>query len=151
MSITMDNNFRTGWFGFIIFWFEDLCFHLWSMLSKNIICPRKDVLFCLYIFVIFAWHWLLYLCVSEKDRPEIIADSHYSYGSVGMKLSNAECLSKYCKTWFQYFECLPAKNISNGSIWDRGLIEHDTAQLSGLSILLIAHKKTQIVYEILKT
>ena len=39
----------------------------------------------LYKFVIicFAFAFIFSLC--EKDRPEIIADSHFSYRSVGMK------------------------------------------------------------------
>ena len=47
---------------------------------------------------------------------------------------------KYWKTWFQYFECLPPKNISNDNIWDRGLIEQDTAQLSSLWNRLVAYQ-----------
>ena len=57
---------------------------------------------------------------------------------------------KYWKTCFQYFECLPSKNISYDHIWDRGLIEHDTTQLSSLSNLLVAYQKRSVFYKILK-
>ena len=46
MSVTMGIDFRTVWFGFIKFWFEDICFHLWSMFFWfYIVFPRKYVLF----------------------------------------------------------------------------------------------------------
>ena len=44
----------------------------------------------------------------------------------------------------------PKKNISNDNIWEQGLIEHDTAQLSSRSNLLIAYQKNIGFYEILE-
>ena len=39
------------------------------------------------------------------------------------------------------FQMFTPKNISYDDIWDRGLIEYDTTQLSNLSNLLIAYQK----------
>ena len=40
---------------------------------------------CLYNFVIISLMFAFIFFLSEKDRPEIVADSHFSYGSLGMK------------------------------------------------------------------
>ena len=40
---------------------------------------------CLYNFVIICLMFAFIFFLSETKLPEIIADSHFSYGSVGMK------------------------------------------------------------------
>ena len=52
---------------------------------------------------------LAFSFLSEKDRPEIIADSHFWYGSVPMKLQNVEFLSKYWKHDFSILDVYPPK------------------------------------------
>ena len=42
---------------------------------------------------------------------------------------------------FSILNVYPPKNTPNGNIWDRGLIEQDTAQLSSLSNAFVGHQK----------
>ena len=50
-------------------------------------------------------------------------------------------MSKILKNMNPVFQMFTPKNISSDDIWDRGLIEYDTTQLSSLSNLLIAYQK----------
>ena len=64
---------------FVIYDFSNIYIYIYIVFFGNI-CVSG-----LYNFIIICLTFALYFFLYEKDRPEIIADSHFSYGSVGMK------------------------------------------------------------------